>query len=202
MLGGPTAVPAPNGGQLPTRPPGWYLDPLDASLVRYFDGTRWTFWTQQRQQAASEQPTAPSNAPAVVSIPPVRPDIAAARSEARNLLGAEKEIRMLADRLQTEEQVLALARGQGEGFGVLACTNHRLLFFFSGLIRQQFLQVSWKDARHVIYNVDTKRFDVYTVRPTRRAIPALSVLVPDRKDAVRIAQAAEAASAAPRLDIV
>lgn len=189
-------------GAPPSRPPGWYPDPLDASLVRHFDGTRWTFWTEQRRPESDHEPAAASIAPAVSSAPTIRPDIAAARSQARNLLGAEKEIRMLTDRLHTEEQVIALASARGDGFGVLACTNHRLLFFFSGLLRQQFLEVSWKDARHVTYNVDTKRFDVYTVRPTRRAVPALSVFVGDRADAVRIAHAAETASAAPRLDIV
>jgi hypothetical protein len=37
--------------------------------------------------------------------------------------------------LGPEERVVALTGAHGEGLGVLACTNQRLLFFFVGLVR-------------------------------------------------------------------
>ena len=41
--------PAPASPQAPQLPPaGWYPDQVDASLVRWFDGTQWTEFTQPR----------------------------------------------------------------------------------------------------------------------------------------------------------
>lgn len=37
-----------NANSRPTTPPGWYPDPQDANLVRYFDGTTWTQQTAPR----------------------------------------------------------------------------------------------------------------------------------------------------------
>ncbi|MDT5093949.1 MAG: hypothetical protein QOH60_3312 [Mycobacterium sp.] len=33
----------------PVRPPGWYEDPVDTTLMRYFDGKSWTQTTAPRQ---------------------------------------------------------------------------------------------------------------------------------------------------------
>lgn len=41
---GPAAAPAPVG-----PPPGWYPDQQDQQLVRWFDGSAWTAFTQPRQ---------------------------------------------------------------------------------------------------------------------------------------------------------
>ncbi|QWF82494.1 DUF2510 domain-containing protein [Amycolatopsis sp. CA-230715] len=184
----------------PTRPAAWLPDPLDDSLIRYWDGTRWTFRTADRP--ASAPVAAEPGAPEPVE-PALRPDIAQAVDRVRGLLvGSMKEVNLLAGHLRPEEHVLALTGAQGEGQGVLACTNQRLLFLFVGIIRRQFLQVEWNQARAVIYNGGTKQFAVYTTRPTKRAVPAMAVRVNNVKDAQVVANAAVEASAAPRLDII
>jgi hypothetical protein len=108
-----------------------------------------------------------------------------------------KEVNLLGSYLGPEEQVLALTGAQGEGMGVLACTNHRVLFLFVGIVRRQFLQVSWNQAKAVIYTQSTKVFAA-----TKRAIPAMAVRVGDLTDAQALARAAQVASAAPRLDVI
>ncbi|MEA5364159.1 hypothetical protein VA596_31815 [Amycolatopsis sp., V23-08] len=55
-------------------------------------------------------------------------------------------------------------------------------------------------APHV-YRI-TKTLAVYTTRPTKRAVPAMAVRVANAADAHALVDAAESASAAPRLDIV
>lgn len=205
-------------------PAGWYPDPLDQRLQRYHDGAQWTFRTAgpaavitpRRERGAPGtagahpdewQPNAAASTSDAKIIPPpastgLRPDIQAAAHSASGLFGAKKEISLLESRLDPEERILVLCPAAGDGFGVLACTNRRLLFLFEGLVRRQFLEVDWNQARHVVYDRTTKRFNIYTGRITRRAVPALSVVVSDRNDAVRMADAAEQASAAPRLDIL
>lgn len=37
----------------PPKPPGWYTDPWDQSLVRYYDGRAWTWHTQARAAQVS-----------------------------------------------------------------------------------------------------------------------------------------------------
>ncbi|GAB3872703.1 hypothetical protein ACFQ1S_08705 [Kibdelosporangium lantanae] len=113
-----------------------------------------------------------------------------------------KEVNLLGDYLQSEEHVLALCAAQGEGSGVLVCTNRRLVFLFVGLIRKQLLEVNWNQARNVVYNRPTRTFAVYTTKITRRAVPAMAIRVNNLADAQAIANAAQAASAAPRLDVV
>ena len=192
---------APPHGDAAVPPPlaaGWYPGPLDMRLRRYFDGDRWTFWTARPTTpdigtssisssiaipAAVAPPAGPSPTP--VQQPGLRPDIAAAKKQAKLTLGAEKEVRLLEALLRNEETVLAHCGATGDGVGVLACTNQRLLFYFSGLVCHHFLEVDWNAARHVVYDQRSKRLMVYTVSA----------------DAVRVARAAEAASAAPRLDI-
>jgi hypothetical protein len=98
--------------------------------------------------------------------------------------------------------VLALTGAHGEGLGVLACIKRRLLFLFVGLIRKQFLQVNWNEAKGVVYDRSTKVFAVYPTKPTKRATPAMAVRVSNLADAKAVAQAAKVASAAPRLDVV
>ncbi|KDO12831.1 hypothetical protein DV26_00120 [Amycolatopsis mediterranei] len=80
--------------------------------------------------------------------------------------------------------------------------RQRLLFLFVGIVRKQVLEVDWNQAKAAIYNRATKYLAVYTTRPTKRAIPAVAVRVANVADAHAIVAAAEAASAAPRLDIV
>lgn len=187
--------------QVPSRPPAWLPDPLDDALVRYWDGWHWTFHTAVRQAAAQPEPEAASIAPE--RVPELRPDIARAVSRVSGLLaGARKEIALLADYLRPEEEVLALSGAQGDGLGVLACTNQRLLFLFVGIVRRQLLEVSWNEAKAAIYNRSTKNLAVYTTKPTKRAVPAMSVRVANVSDAAALVEAAEAASAAPRLDVV
>jgi len=189
------------------RPAGWLHDPLDDALVRYWDGHRWTFRTAVRRTAAPA--TAPAQVrPAEQSSPPpptpaLRPDVARALERVRGaLVGSMKEVNLLGGYLGAEEQVLALTGAQGEGMGVLACTNHRVLFLFVGLVRKQFLQVSWNQAKAVIYTQSTKVFAVYTTKPIKRAVPAMAVRVSNLADAQALAQAAQVASAAPRLDVI
>ncbi|MGV9298392.1 DUF2510 domain-containing protein [Amycolatopsis sp. NPDC003676] len=135
--------------------------------------------------------------------PELRPDIARAVGRVSGLLaGSRKEIALLADYLQPEEEVLALTGAQGDGLGVLACTNQRLLFLFVGLVRRQLLEVSWNQAKAAVYDRSTKNLAVYTTKPTKRAVPAMSVRVANVADAATLLEAAETASAAPRLDVV
>lgn len=186
----------------PVRPPGWFTDPLDSLLLRYWDGRRWTFHTAELPVPA---PIAPQATPAkpTEAAPALRPDIAHAVSRVSGLLvGSMKEVNLLAGYLHPEERVLALTGAQGEGFGVLACTSQRLLFLFIGIVRKQVLEVDWNQANAAIYNRSTKFLAVYTTRPTKRAVPAMAVRVNNAADAHAIVDAAEAASAAPRLDVM
>ncbi|MCP2092587.1 MULTISPECIES: DUF2510 domain-containing protein [Actinosynnema] len=183
----------------PHRPAGWLPDPLDPALVRYWDGLRWTFHTAV---ARVERPTAPAPEPVRPAVA-LRPDIAQAVDRVRGLLvGARKEVNLLEEHLEPEERVLALTGALGEGTGVLVCTDRRLLFLFVGLLRRQFLQVRWNEAREVVYDRTTKVFAVYTVRRTKRAVPALAVKVQARSDAEAVAHAAASAASAPRLDVL
>jgi hypothetical protein len=184
------------------RPAAWLPDPLDDGLIRYWDGTRWTFHTALRPVpvAVVAEPRAHVPPPAQ---PALRPDIAQALQRVRGLLvGSMKEVNQLAGYLRPEERVLALTGAQGEGQGVLACTNQRILFLFVGLVRRQFLQADWNQTKAVIYNRHTKHFAVYTIRPTKRAVPAMAVRVNNVTDAHAVVDSAVDASAAPRLDIV
>jgi hypothetical protein len=193
----------PGSSVPPVRPKAWLPDPLDDALLRYWDDYRWTFHTVRPSAVpAAVSPPDQSVAPPA-TLPARRPDIAAALERARGaLVGSMKEVNLLESYLQTEERVLALTGAQGEGLGVLACTNRRLIFLFVGLVRKQFLQVNWNEAKHVLYNRPTKTFAVYTTKPTKRAIPAIAVRVNNVADAKMIASTAQATSAAPRLDFV
>ncbi|MGX7828091.1 DUF2510 domain-containing protein [Actinokineospora sp. 24-640] len=184
------------------RPSAWLPDPLDDQHLRFWDGRRWTFHTAARPAAAP--PTAepvPRDDPRP---PPVRrPDIAQALERVHGgLLGSMKEVDLLPEHLEPEERVVALTAAYGDGHGVLVCTNHRLLFLFVGIIRRQFLHVSWNQAKAVTYTQASNTFAVYTTKPTKRAVPALAVIVGNLTDAQTVAHAARTASAAPRLDIV
>jgi hypothetical protein len=183
------------------REPGWYPDPLDRQLLRYWDTAGWTFWTAEVPPTATSAPEGAS-VPAPQRAAGLRDDIAAAQNAASNLLGAGKEIRLLERHLRPEERVVALTSALSGGWGVLACTNHRMLFLFSGLLTERFVEVDWNQAREISYDVSTKLFEVYTVRRTKRAMPALSVTVADKNDAIRVAEAARQASSAPRLDVI
>jgi len=185
---------------MPARPAAWLTDPLDDSLVRYWDGSRWTFHTAVRQVAA---PVVEAVAPQPVQQPALRPDVQVALDRVRGVLvGSMKEVNLLAGYLGAEERVLALTGAQGEGRGVLVCTNQRLLFLFVGVVNKQFLQVSWNQAKAVVYDRTGRMFCVYTTKPSRRAVPALAVRVGNLADAQVVAHAAQTASAAPRLDVV
>lgn len=184
----------------PVRPAAWLPDLLDDTLVRYWDGGRWTFHTAVRQVAPPVQQVAPQP---VQHAPALRPDIAVALDRVRGVLvGSMKEINLLDGYLGAEERVLALTGAAGEGRGVLVCTNHRLLFLFVGVLSKQFLQVNWNHAKAVSYDRTTRMFQVYTTRPTKRAVPALAVRVGNLADAQVVAHAAQTASSAPRLDVV
>jgi len=69
-------------------------------------------------------------------------------------------------------------------------------------VRKQVLEVDWNQAKAAIYDRSTKFLAVYTTRPTKRAVPAMAVRVNNAADAHTIVDAAEAASAAPRLDVM
>ncbi|RWW91459.1 DUF2510 domain-containing protein [[Arthrobacter] sp. ATCC 21022] len=57
-------------------PAGWYTDPQEASLVRYWDGRRWTQHVQpaQQQQLVQPQPTVPQ-VPVPVQQAPQQPSV-------------------------------------------------------------------------------------------------------------------------------
>jgi hypothetical protein len=185
----------------PARPATWWPDPLNDSLLRYWDGSRWTFHTTARPSIASDSPKPPVAQPEPISA--LRPDIATALGKTRGkLVGSMKEVNLLSGYLEPEEQVLALCGAQDEGHGVLACTNHRLLFLFVGLLRKQLLQANWNEAKHIIYNRPTRILAVYSTKLTKHAVPAMAVRVNSEEDANTIAHAARTASSAPRLDIV
>src|SRR4051794_22493340 len=110
------------------RPASWLPDPLDDTLVRYWDGHRWTFHTVVRSTGPQPQQAPP---PTVTAVSTPRPDIAAALETTRgSLLGSMKEVNLLGDYLHPDEHVLALCGAHGEGSGVLACTDRRLVFLF------------------------------------------------------------------------
>ncbi|MBP2477775.1 hypothetical protein JOF53_006647 [Crossiella equi] len=177
---------------------GWHVDPLDERLLRYWDG-RWTFHTRDRPQAAPP----PEPAPQAHTGPVLRPDIAQAAQRVQGvLLGSRKELGLLAGHLEPEERVLALTGAVGEGTGVLACTNLRVLFLFEGLVRRQFVHVRWNDTKSVVYDRRQHTFAVHVRTPARRTLPALSVHVYNLADAQALVHAAQTASAAPRLDVV
>jgi hypothetical protein len=47
---GRTGPEPPAGGtSLPSSAPGWHVDPLDAKVLRFWDGQDWTTWTQPSQ---------------------------------------------------------------------------------------------------------------------------------------------------------
>lgn len=187
----------------PARPPAWFPDPMDDNLIRYWDGHRWTFHTAFRRNTPPGEIRRPEQAASTPPRPALREDIALAVERVQGLLiGSMKEVNLLAGYLGPEERVLALSPAVGEGAGVLACTNHRLLFLFVGVLRRQFLQVNWNQAKGVVYDQSTKIFAIYTTKPTKRALPAMTVRVNNLTDAQSLAHAAQAASAAPRLDIV
>ncbi|RSN60708.1 hypothetical protein DMH01_15630 [Amycolatopsis sp. WAC 04182] len=197
----PPLPPAPP--QAPPRPPSWFPDPLDDSLLRYWDGYRWTFHTAARPVPAPSAPPPQQQAVQPSPVPAMRRDIVVALQNVRGVLvGSMKEVNLLPGYLRPEEQVLALTAAQGEGQGVLACTNRRLLFLFVGVVRRQFLEVDWNQTKHIFYSQATKTFSVYTTKFTKRAIPAFTVRVNNLNDANTIAHAAQSAAAAPRLDVV
>ncbi|WP_285498815.1 DUF2510 domain-containing protein [Actinokineospora sp. NBRC 105648] len=184
----------------PIRPAAWLPDPLDDALLRYWDSRQWTFHTVDRPV---EQPATPIAAADEVVTPALRPDVAAALDLVRGgLLGSMKEVNLLGSYLHPEERVLALTGAQGDGVGVLACTDRRLVFLFVGLLRRQFLEVDWNRAHTVTYDQASRYFAVYTTRVTKRTVPAFAVRVANLQDAQAVAHAAQQASAAPRLDIV
>ncbi|HWO63435.1 MAG TPA: DUF2510 domain-containing protein [Umezawaea sp.] len=183
------------------RPATWLPDPLDDTLLRYWDGHRWTFHTVVRQVEVVRPPVIQAAPPPATRT--LRPDLVQALERVRGaLVGSMKEINLLEGYLGPEERVLALTGARGEGTGVLACTDQRLLFLFEGVLRRQFLHVHWNQAKGVTYDRNTRIFAVYTVKPTKRAVPALAVRVGNLSDAQAVAHAAQYASAAPRLDIV
>ncbi len=199
MTSPPSSSPMPRGPV--SRPPAWLTDPLDEALLRYWDGARWTFHTAERPSVAPE-PT-PAERESAVAQHTLRPDVRAALERVRGgLLGSKKEIELLGKYLKPEERVLALTGATGNGVGVLACTDRRLLFLFVGLLDRQFLDVNWNETRAITYDQSTRFFAVYTTKPTRRAVPAMKVRVYDLKDAETVAYAAQEAAAAPRLDVV
>ncbi|AGM06743.1 hypothetical protein AORI_4158 [Amycolatopsis keratiniphila] len=176
---------------------------MDDALLRYWDGHRWTFHTAVRPAPAPSAVERPRQAPQPAPVPAMRPDIVAALQNVRGVLvGSMKEVNLLPGYLRPEEQVLALTAAQGEGQGVLACTNRRLLFLFVGVVRRQFLEVDWNRTKHIFYSQSTKTFSVYTTKFSKRAVPAFTVRVNNLNDANAIAHAAQSAAAAPRLDVV
>lgn len=117
------------------------------------------------------------------------------------LVGATKELDLLEGRLRDEERILALTGAQGDGTGVLACTNQRLLFLFVGVLRRQYLQVDWNQAHTVTYDRSTRQFAVYTRKPSKRTPPAMTVRVINLADAQTIGRRAIGLSRS-RLDVL
>ncbi|WP_327587054.1 PH domain-containing protein [Nonomuraea sp. NBC_00507] len=65
----------------------------------------------------------------------LRPDIQAAASLMRNKMGAKREIRRLVEYLWEGEQVQLMSAGQyGQGTGLVALTDRRLLFVKDGIM--------------------------------------------------------------------
>jgi len=129
----------------------------------------------------------------------LRPDIEAAISRATTIAGAVKELRRLPEKLVAEEAVLEAVAGVGMGVGALVVTNRRILFYFEGLIRSEFISADFDDIHDVDFNPATKRVEIYTSRRTKRAVPAFAIYVRPPAEADRFVAAARAAMAAPRL---
>ncbi|MFC5731635.1 MULTISPECIES: DUF2510 domain-containing protein [Nocardioides] len=200
----------PPGSTPPPPPPspaalaaGWYPDPLDQQLRRYFDGARWTFWTRDsRLEPVAHTPVAAA-APTQPAQPKRRDDIAAAVAAARNLLGAGKELNQLEQKLYPDETVLAVASAVCGGTGVLAVTTHRILFSWIGVLKSVHLESRWLDVGGIHYDPAQRRLTVVG-KPTGRkkyGQPLWTVQIRDRKDTERLAAAARQTAAAPRLDI-
>lgn len=64
------------------------------------------------------------------------------------------------------------------------------------------MHVGWNQTKAVHYSQASKVLAVYTTKPTKRAVPSLAVRVQSVNDARTLMHAAQATSAAPRLDIV
>lgn len=68
----------------------------------------------------------------------LRPDIARAGGRMSSSFGGKREMRELVEHLDKDEIVEMLAVGwYGKGNGLVALTNHRLLFLLHGWIHQQ-----------------------------------------------------------------
>ena len=190
------ATPAPPLVQVPA---GWYPDPLNTSLRRYNDGSRWTFWTATPRPLAEPGATEAPDLEAPPSPKELRPDIAQAAEAMPASTGAGKELRLLPRKLRTEESVEVVVVGLGSGFGALTTTNRRILFYFEGMVRSQFVDVEFDAVREVHYEESTKHVEVYTVRRTKRATPALQVVVSPPAEGRRFVSATRRVLDQPRL---
>jgi hypothetical protein len=119
-----------------------------------------------------------------------------------NGIGSGKEIRLLTEKLRGEEHVLAIAGATGEGIGVLACTDQRLLFLFQGIIRSQWVEFNWNQIKGLAYDQRSKQFAVFTTKITKRAKPAAQFTNVHPHDADQVSLAVQHAAAAPRLEMV
>ena len=174
-----------------TFPPGTPRQPL-ASLCGRPNGCpiRWT----TRWSATGTVTAGPSTPPCAVPPPPRPPKCARLSNHLRHrrprpcarMWPAHSNGSAAAGRVdeggqpprrlpRCREQVLALTGAQGEGQGVLACTNHRVLFLFVGLVRKQFLQVSWNQAKAVVYTRSTKSLRRLHHEADQTCDPAMAV---------------------------
>jgi hypothetical protein len=187
------------------RPANWYADPLNPQLLRYHDGARWTFWTTTPRSTAQESPEPTPSGPASDAAVPMqgpaalRPDIAAAMAQASNMLGSAKEARLLPTKLLPGEEVHGVAGGLLDGFGVLACTNLRLLFFFKGVMRETFRWAQWDDIGAIELGPDGKTVHVFVGKRLKRSQPAFSVIMRDRNEVARFETLVTALWNAPRV---
>lgn len=188
---------------------GWYLDPLNPRLVRYWDITGWTYWTHEPGSSSTPSPTA-APTPQADTEPQLRADIAAAAARLGKIgaLGAGKELRHLESHLHPGEDVIEIGVGHAPdaagkvtgGIGVLACTNQRAIFLFVGLLNQVIHQAAWQHVTAIGCDPHGRDVHVFEGRITKRSRPTIHVRINDRTAAAALVQQGLRQMTQPRFD--
>lgn len=189
--------------------PGWYRDPLNPRLVRYWDSTGWTYWTHELDTSSVPSPADPPGQEPEAE-PELRADIAAAAARLGKLgtLGAGKELRHLESHLHPGEEVVEIGVGQAldgsgkvtGGIGVLACTNQRAIFLFVGLLNKTLQEAAWQHVTALGCDPRGRDIHLFEGRITKRSTPTIHVRISDKTAAATLLRAGQQQLDQPRLD--